>query len=228
MFVGESIGASPNTFNTGRRDRSLAPGSNFGTTNPPVRYDIDEPEGRIRVNTPFGSYTRPAPATGDDTNAGSDSSKDEKSMNMMVRRKTHPFLPPAARFMKGGADPTDPRRLKTDKELFTEAVANFKCKVDFKEYEPFKKDVMWIRWWSHFRINMASQGLNPVLNSACTPEDTDEGIGFSRMQATAFGILTKFVQTNMGRAIVWNHQDSLDVRAAIAELVAYYRNSTLE
>ena len=210
MFVGESIGASPNIFNAGRMERSLAPGSNFGVTNPPVRCDVDEPEGRIRVNTPFGSYTRPAPATGDDTNTGSDSCRDEKSMNMMARRKNHPFLPPAARFMKGGADPTDPRRLKTDKELFAKAIANFKCKVDFKEYEPFKKDVMRIKWWSNFRINMASQGLNPVLDITYTPEDTVEGIDFSRMQATAFGLLKKFVQTNMGRAIVRNHQDSLE------------------
>ena len=68
---------------------------------------------------------------------------------MMVRRKNSPYLPPEAKFMKGGADPADPRRLKTDKELFAEAITNFKCKVDFKEYEPFKKDVMWIRWWSN-------------------------------------------------------------------------------
>ena len=143
---------------------------------------------------------------------------------MMVRRKNSSYLPPAAGFMKGGADPTDPRRLKTDRELFAEAIANFKCKVDFKEYEPFKKDIMWIQWWSNFQINMASQGLNLVLDTTYTPEDTAEGIGFSRMQATAFGILKKFVLTNMVRPIVWNHQDSLDARAAMAELVAHHRH----
>ena len=221
-----SIGAPPNIFNVGQMNKSLAPGSNIGPTNLSVQYDLDEPEDRVRINTPFGSYTRPAPATGVNINAGSDSSKDQKSKSMMVRRKNSPYLPPVAKFMKGGADPTDPHRLKTDKELFAEAIANFKCKVDFKEYEPFKKDIMWIQWWSNFRINMASQGLNPILDITYTPKDTAEGIGFSRMQATAFGILKKFVLTNMGRAIVRNHQDSLDARAAIAELVTYYRHST--
>ena len=226
MFVSESIGASPNIFNTGQMNKSLAPGSNIGPTNLSVRHDLDEPENRIRINTPFGSYTRPAPAMGVNNDAGSDSSKDGKSKNMMVRRKNSPYLPPAARFMKGGADPTDLRRLRTDWELFAKAIANFKCKVDFKEYEPFKKDTMWIQWWSNFRIDMASQGLNPVLDTTHTPEDTAEGIGFSRMQATAFGILKKYVLTNMERSIVRNHQDSLDARAAMAELVAYYRHST--
>ena len=108
--------------------------------------------------------------------------------------------------------------VKTDRELFSEAIASFKCKVDFKEYDPFKKDIEWIQWWSNFRINMASQGLNPVLNPECTPGDTAEGIGFSRMQAAAFGILKKHLRTNMGRAIVRNHQDNLDARAAMAEL----------
>ena len=153
----------------------------------------------------------------------------KKDMNRLVRRKNHPYLPPSVRFMKGGADPLDPgdpRRVKTDRELFSEAIAGFKFKVDFKECEPFKRDSEWIQWWSNFRINMASQGLNPVLNPVYTPGDTAEGIGFSRMQATTFGILKKYVRTNMGRAIVRNHQDNLDARAAIAELVTHYRHST--
>ena len=105
-------------------------------------------------------------------------------------------------------------------------MANFKCKVDIKAYEPFTKDAKWIHWWSHFRINLASQGLNPVLDITYTPDETGEGIGFSRMQATVFGILKAQVQTNTGRAIIRNHQESLDARAAITELVAHYRNST--
>jgi hypothetical protein len=46
------------------------------------------------------------------------------------------------------------------------------------------------------------------------------------MQATAFGILKTQVQTNMGKAIIRNHQDSLDTRAAMSELVAHCRTST--
>ena len=226
MFEGESIGSSPNIFNTGQMNRSLTPRFVVGPANLAARFEPDEPDNRVRVKTPFGSYTLPGPAAGVNSDDGSDSSKDAMSKNMMVRRKNSPFIPPSARFMKGGADPVDPRRVKTDRELFSEAIASFKCKVDFKEYKPFKKDIEWIQWWSNFRINMASQGLNPVLNPEYTPGDTAEGIGFSRMQATAFGILKKYVRTNMGRAIVRNHQDNLDARAAIAELVAYYRHST--
>jgi hypothetical protein len=53
-----------------------------------------------------------------------------------------------------------------------------------------------------------------VIDITYTPEETAEGIGFSRMQATVFGLLKKHVRTNTGRAIVWNHQDNFDARAA--------------
>jgi hypothetical protein len=54
----------------------------------------------------------------------------------------------------------------------------------------------------------------------------NEGIGFARMQATIFGTLKAQVQTNTGKAIIRNHQDTMDARAALTELVEYYRNST--
>jgi hypothetical protein len=58
------------------------------------------------------------------------------------------------------------------------------------------------------------------------PDETNEGIDFARMQATIFGILKAQVQTNTGKSIIQNHQDSMDSRAALTELAAHYRNST--
>jgi hypothetical protein len=65
-----------------------------------------------------------------------------------------------------------------------------------------------------------------VLDTTYTPNKTNEEIRFARMQATVFGILKTQVQTNMGQAIIRNHQDSMDARAALHELIAYYRTST--
>jgi hypothetical protein len=144
----------------------------------------------------------------------------------MVRKKGDPFLPPVSRFMKGGVDAADTRRMKTDKEIFAKAMGNFKCKVNIKAHNPFKEDAKWIHWWSHFRITLSSQGLSPMLDLTYTPDETQEGIGIARMQAMVFGILKTQVQAHMGRVIIRNHQDSLDARAAITELAAYYRNST--
>jgi hypothetical protein len=143
-----------------------------------------------------------------------------------VRRKGHPFLPPMAKHMKGGVDAADTRRPKTDQEIFAEAMASFKCKVDIKGYNPFTNEAKWIHWWSQFRNTLSSHSLNPVFDLTYTPDETNEGIGFARMQVTIFGILKTQVQTNTRKAIIRNHQDSLDARAAITELVAYYRTST--
>ena len=118
LFMGESIGASPNIFNTGQRDSSHTCRSLIGAANLLARYEPEQPDKGVRVTTPFGSYTVPAPPRDDGDNAGSDSSNDANAKNKMARRKNHPFLPPAARFLKGGADPADPRRPKTDRELF--------------------------------------------------------------------------------------------------------------
>jgi hypothetical protein len=144
----------------------------------------------------------------------------------MVRRKGHPFLPPMTKYMKGGVNAADTCRPKPDRDIFAKAMASFKCKVDIKGYDPFMNEAKWIHWWSQFRITLSSQGLNPVLDHTYTPDKTGEGIRFARMQATAFGILKTQVQTNTGKAIIRNHQGSLDTRAAITELVAYYRTST--
>jgi hypothetical protein len=58
------------------------------------------------------------------------------------------------------------------------------------------------------------------------PDKTNEGIEFARMQAMMFGILKTQVQTNTGKAIIGNHQDSMDARAALAELATCHRTST--
>lgn len=128
--------------------------------------------------------------------------------------------------MKGGVDAADTCWIKTDKEMFAKAMGNFKCNVNVKAYDPFKEDAKWIYWWSHFRITLSSQGLSPVLDVTCMPDETQEGIGFARMQATVFSILKTQVQAHTGRAIIRNHQDSLDTRAAITEPIACHRNST--
>jgi hypothetical protein len=87
-------------------------------------------------------------------------------------------------------------------------------------------EAKWIHWCSQFRVTLTSQGLNPVSDTTHTPDETNEGIEFTRMQATVFGILKTQVQINTGKAIIRNHQDSMDTRAALAELVTHCRTST--
>ena len=92
MFEGESIGSSPNIFNTGQMDRSLTPRFVIGPANLAARLEPDEPDNQVRVKTPFGSYTLPGPAMGA---AGNDEpeSSNATSRNRMVRRKNSPFSP---------------------------------------------------------------------------------------------------------------------------------------
>jgi hypothetical protein len=105
-------------------------------------------------------------------------------------------------------------------------MASFKCTVDMKGCEPFTDNAKWIHWWSQFRITISGQGLNSVPDVTHVPDETNKGIGFVRMQAMVFGIPKAQVKTNMGKAIIWNHQDSMDARAALTDLVAHCRNST--
>ena len=65
-----------------------------------------------------------------------------------------------------------------------------------------------------------------MLDVTYMPDETNEGIGFAMMQAMLFGILKAQVLTHTGKAIIRNHQDFMDARTALTELVAHYRNST--
>ena len=105
-------------------------------------------------------------------------------------------------------------------------MAAFKCEVDIKGYETFKNEVKWIHWWSPFNVTISSQGLSPALDVTYNLTKTNEGIGFARMQATVFSILKAQVQTNTGKAIIQNHQDTMNSRAPLAELVECHRTST--
>jgi hypothetical protein len=69
LITGESIGASPNIFNTRQMNGLITRGSRIGATNLSVRYKQDEPDGHIRVGNPWGSFTRPAPPKDDDDDA---------------------------------------------------------------------------------------------------------------------------------------------------------------
>jgi hypothetical protein len=76
--------------------------------------------------------------------------------------------------MAEGTDPIDPnpRRPKTDQEIFAKAMAAFNCMVE-KGHEPFKNKAKWIHWWSQFNITISSQGLNPVLDVTYVPGKTN-------------------------------------------------------
>jgi hypothetical protein len=88
------------------------------------------------------------------TRSNSDSSNDSKAGSKMVRRKGHPFLLPMAKHMAGGADPADPCWPKTDQEIFAEAMAAFKCKVNIKDASP-----------SRTKLNRFTGGANSGLLS---------------------------------------------------------------
>jgi hypothetical protein len=112
------------------------------------QYPLEDAGGVIRKSNPSGSYPCPTPPDDDGvdpkvpspvarrstTRSNSDSSNDSKGRSRKRQKKGSPFLPPKARWMAGGADPNNanPRRQKTDQEIFAAAMAAFKCKVDIK------------------------------------------------------------------------------------------------
>jgi hypothetical protein len=182
IIAGESIGASPNIFNTRQMTSSIKHGSRIGAVNLSLRYEQNKPDGQVRVSNPWGSFTHPAPPRDDDddvdldmpplltrglTRSNSDSSNDSRARSKTVRKKGHPFLPPLTKYMSGeGAGPDNMVRRKGHPFLLPMA-KYMKGGVDAADTRQPKTDrEIFAKAMASFKCKVGIKGYDPFTNEA--------------------------------------------------------------